>query len=259
MLFVYNQHWICTCNTLLLSIATTKINIDKLGKTVLCGGLLLLRLWNKCLGCIIYIYLCYARCRKLGVIGECITHKLCNINDSNIQISEVIQFKLSSVGNDNCIVCTSSAVEDTSQWFHGWCWWAAKSSGTSDVCNMEVVHGGVYVIDCTLAALVPAEVKRDKRNSPFATRTLLSWSLNAPNWGGGTRGRLITYVTHCPCCQITRWETIWEFRCKYVYVFVFARPQFLNGNAIDERWETIWDFRCKYLYVFLFETPVSRW
>ena len=114
----------------------------------------------------------------LNVKRADITHQLCTLNNaSNDGLSDIVNLKLSSAIDSNYVSCSAFVVDSIPV--------------TRPLANVKEFHhlknvplagncGDVDVLlgqDCA-DALIPIDVRRGSRGQPFATRTLLGWSLN---------------------------------------------------------------------------------
>ena len=113
----------------------------------------------------------------LGITGETITHGLCTLNHVGDKLSEIVKIRLQYIVSDDYVSCFAYVVDsipvsspevDTRRFSH-----FQDLLLNDDIESVDVLIGQ----DCS-EALKPLEVRKGKKGEPFATRTMLGWSVN---------------------------------------------------------------------------------
>ena len=120
----------------------------------------------------------------LGITGETVSHELCTFSHVDDKLSEIVEIRLQSIVSDDYVSCFAYVVDsipvsspevDTQRFSH-----FQDLPLNDDIESVDVLIGQ----DCS-EALIPLEVRKGKKGEPFATRTMLGWSMNGwfcPSW-----------------------------------------------------------------------------
>ena len=173
----------------------------------------------------------------LGLIDEQITHKLCTRSNVDDILSEVINIKLTSASNDNYVTCTAYVIDvipiifpsvDVSTYPH-----------LQDLpLTANYMYGDVEVLlgqDCA-DAFVPLEIRKGLTGQPFATRTMLGWSLNSPAYVERPTSSVIANFISASCIE-RNINQLWDIDNDYNNVRSLSHE---DKKVID-----LWNSECK--------------
>ena len=134
----------------------------------------------------------------LGITGETITHELCTFNHVGDKLSEIVKIRLQSIVSDDYVSCFAYVVDsipvsspevDTQRFSY-----FQDLPLNDDIESVDVLIGQ----DCS-EALIPLEVRNGEKGEPFATRTMLGWSVNGSAHHGTPSSAVISnFVSATP-------------------------------------------------------------
>ena len=132
------------------------------------------------------------------ITGETVSHELCTLSHVDNKLSEIVEIRLQSIVSDDYVSCFAYVVDsipvsspevDTQRFSH-----FQDLPLNDDIESVDVLIGQ----DCS-EALIPLEVRKGKKCEPFATRTMLGWSVNGSAHHGTPSSAVISnFVSATP-------------------------------------------------------------
>ena len=115
---------------------------------------------------------------QLKLQGTKISYKLRTLNDSKNSCSDVVEFQMSSEDGTKCLYMNNVLVVDSIPVENSRISDVSKYNHLKDLTFAHESEADILIGQDNSAALVPLEVRTGPVGAPFATRTLMGWSLN---------------------------------------------------------------------------------
>ena len=115
---------------------------------------------------------------QLKLQGTKISYKLRTLNDSKNSCSDVVEFQMSSEDGTKCLYMNNVLVVDSIPVENSRISDVSKYNHLKDLTFTHESEADILIGQDNSAALVPLEVRTGPVGAPFATRTLMGWSLN---------------------------------------------------------------------------------
>ena len=115
---------------------------------------------------------------QLKLQGTKISYKLRTLNDSKNSCSDVVEFQMSSEDGTKCLYMNNVLVVDSIPVENSRISDVSKYNHLKDLTFIHESEADILIGQDNSAALVPLEVRTGPVGAPFATRTLMGWSLN---------------------------------------------------------------------------------
>ena len=115
---------------------------------------------------------------QLKLQGTKISYKLRTLNDSKNICSDVVEFQMSSEDGTKCLYMNNVLVVDSIPVENSRISDVSKYNHLKDLTFAHESEADILIGQDNSAALVPLEVRTGPVGDPFATRTLMGWSLN---------------------------------------------------------------------------------
>ena len=115
---------------------------------------------------------------QLKLQGANISFKLRTLNGSKNSCSEVVEFQMSSKDGIQCLYMNNVLVVDSIPVEYSSISDVSKYNHLKDLTFAHESNADILIGQDNSAALVPLEVRTGPVGAPFATRTLMGWSLN---------------------------------------------------------------------------------